>query len=142
MVIVRIAKGWYGLEEDEVKSAIKSAIDQTSKLAVSHGYYSVAKSQTTNSRYLARTRHPPPLEVLRISDHSPTPKAFQNVSIIFPATLKEGSYGKGMFFANAMDDSSIQEAFLKADAEVQRRMEATAPPLVMSWILRSCKFAS
>jgi hypothetical protein len=142
MVIVRIAKGWYGLEEDEVKSAIKSAIDQTSKLAVSHGYYSVAKSQTTSSRYLARTRHPPPPEVLRISDHSPGPKAFQNVNIIFPSTLKEGSYGKGMFFANAMDDSSIQEAFLKADAEVQRRMEATAPPLVMSWILRSCKFAS
>lgn len=142
MVIVRIAKGWLDHDAGEVQAAISSAIGETAKLAISHGYYSVAKSQSSNSRYLSRTRTPPPPEVLRISDHSPGPKALQNVSIIFPATLKEGRYGKGMFFANAMDDSSIQEAFLMADAEIQRRMEATAPPLVMAWILRSCKFAS
>jgi len=141
MVIVRIAEGqeWPEFDEAELRLAIKGAIERTARLSIEHGYYSISKSQTTNSRYLARKRKPSSLNILRISDHTSL-KASQFVNIIFPITLKEGRQGN-LFFANALEESSLQEAFLMADTEVQRRSEGV-PQSVASWILGACKFAA
>ena len=140
MVIVRIAsEQWPEFEESEIRLAIRGAIERTSRIAIEHGYYSISKSQTTNSRYLARNRKPSTEGILRISDHT-SPKASKFVNIIFPLSLREGQQGSNMFFANAFEESSIQEAFLMADTQIQRRTEGI-PSAVASWILGCCKFS-
>lgn len=142
-VIVKIA-GWEPVGRPEkldydLVTAIEKAIPFTAKVAIQHGYYQVGKSRLSDSVYLSRTRRPVPSQTLRISDHDPVYDISKRaVNIVFP--YKRQGRMAGVFYADAQNEESIQEAFLMADTEIQRRAERE-PSLVTAWVRRECKLA-
>jgi len=142
---------WYAAD---VMEFAEDAILAVGELAVQNGYHHVATSNISDSMYYAkgpRTRErPSPHLTLRVSDHEPAydiSKKGVNIVLLAPGNLEFfiTKEQPGLYYAERGDDASVQEAFLKADAEIERRIERmnqSRGKAVASWIRGNCRFAA